>query len=119
VTGAASERDAILAARAVSTSPLVKTAVYGADPNWGRVVAAVGRSGARVDPERVELTFAGEKVLRRGMEIDHAAERRAAPKIRKEAYGIEVSLGLGTGSHYLYFSDLNQHYVRINAGYRT
>ena len=119
VTGAASERDAILAARAVSTSPLVKTAVYGADPNWGRVVAAVGRSGARVDPKRVELALAGEKVLRRGMEIDREAERRAAPKIRKEAYGIEVSLGLGAGSHYLYFSDLNQHYVRINAGYRT
>jgi N-acetylglutamate synthase/N-acetylornithine aminotransferase len=53
------------------------------------------------------------------MEIDHAAERRAAPKIRKEAYGIDVDLGMGKGSYYLYFSDLNQHYVRINAGYRT
>src|SRR5512145_1387694 len=101
VTGAASDRDAIRAARAVSTSPLVKTAVFGADPNWGRVVAAIGRSGARVHPERIELTFAGEKVLRRGMAIDRAAERRAAAKIRKEAYGIEVELGLGTGSHYL------------------
>ena len=119
VTGAASDRDAARAARAVATSPLVKTAVYGADPNWGRVVAAIGRSGARVDPQKVELTFAGEKVLRRGMEIDRAAERRAAPKIRKEAYGIEADLGLGKGGHYLYFSDLNQRYVRINAGYRT
>jgi glutamate N-acetyltransferase/amino-acid N-acetyltransferase len=119
VTGAANARDAERAARAVATSPLVKTAVYGADPNWGRIVAAIGRSGARVDPDRIELTFAGEKVLRRGMEIDRAAERRAAPKIRKEAYGIEADLGLGTGSHYLYFSDLNQRYVRINAGYRT
>jgi len=119
VTGAAGDRDAVRAARAVATSPLVKTAVYGADPNWGRVVAAIGRSGARVDPERVEMTFAGEKVLRRGMEIDRAAERRAAPKIRKEAYGIEADLGLGKGSHYLYFSDLNHDYVRINAGYRT
>jgi glutamate N-acetyltransferase/amino-acid N-acetyltransferase len=119
VTGAVSERDAERAARAVATSPLVKTAVFGADPNWGRVVAAVGRAGVRIDPERVELTFAGEKVLRRGMEIDRAAERRATPKIRKEAYGIEVDLGLGKGSHYLYFSDLNHDYIRINAGYRT
>ena len=119
VTGAASERDAIRATRAVATSPLVKTAVFGADPNWGRVVAAIGRAGIRIDPERVELTFAGEKVLRRRMEIDRAAERRAAPKIRREAYGIEVDLGLGKGSHYLYFSDLNHDYVRINAGYRT
>jgi glutamate N-acetyltransferase/amino-acid N-acetyltransferase len=119
VTGAMSERDAERAARAVATSPLVKTAVFGADPNWGRVIAAVGRAGIRIDPARVELTFAGEKVLRRGMEIDPAAERRAAPKIRKEAYGIEVELGLGKGSSHLYFSDLNHDYIRINAGYRT
>ncbi|OGP77472.1 MAG: bifunctional ornithine acetyltransferase/N-acetylglutamate synthase [Deltaproteobacteria bacterium RBG_16_64_85] len=119
VTGAASDRDALRAARAVATSPLVKTAVFGADPNWGRVIAAVGRAGIRIDPARIELTFAGEKVLRRGMEIDHAAERRAAPKIRKEAYGIEVELGLGKGSSHLYFSDLNHEYIRINAGYRT
>lgn len=119
VTGAASDRDAERAARAVATSPLVKTAVFGADPNWGRVVAAVGRAGVRIDPEKVELTFAGEKVLRQGMKIDRAAERRAAPKIRKEAYGIEVDLGLGKGSHFLYFSDLTHDYIRINAGYRT
>ncbi|MCL5884071.1 MAG: bifunctional glutamate N-acetyltransferase/amino-acid acetyltransferase ArgJ [Deltaproteobacteria bacterium] len=119
VTGAANGRDAERAARAVATSPLVKTAVFGADLNWGRVVAAVGRAGIRIDPERVELTFAGEKVLLRGMEIDRAALRRAAPKIRKEAYGIEMDLGLGKGSHHVYFSDLNHDYVRINAGYRT
>jgi glutamate N-acetyltransferase/amino-acid N-acetyltransferase len=119
VTGAHSAREAEKAARAVATSPLVKTAVFGADPNWGRVVAAVGRAGIRIDPERVELSFAGEKVLRRGMEIDRNAEARAAPKIRREAFGIGVDLGLGKGSHHLYFSDLNHDYVRINAGYRT
>ena len=119
VTGARSDRDAEKAARAVATSPLVKTAVFGADPNWGRIVAAVGRAGIAVVPERIELSFAGEKVLRRGFRIDTAAERRAAPKIRKDAYDIEVDLGLGKGSYHLYFSDLNHDYVRINAGYRT
>ncbi|MBI5420094.1 MAG: bifunctional glutamate N-acetyltransferase/amino-acid acetyltransferase ArgJ [Deltaproteobacteria bacterium] len=119
VTRAANGRDAEKAARAVGTSLLVKTAVFGADPNWGRIVAAIGRAGVRLDPERVELTLAGEKVLRRGMKIDRAAERRAAPKIRKEAYGIEADLGLGKGSHHVYFSDLNHDYVRINAGYRS
>ena len=119
VTGAASGREAEKAARAVATSPLVKTAVFGADPNWGRVVAAVGRAGIKIDPAKVELSFAGEKVLRRGMRIDRAAERRAAPKIRKDAYGIDVSLGQGPGTHHLYFSDLTHGYVRINAGYRT
>ena len=119
VTGARSDRDAEKAARAVATSPLVKTAVYGADINWGRVVAAVGRAGIVVDPARAEVSFAGEKVLGRGMRTDPDAERRAAPKIRKDAYGIDVALGLGRGSWSLYFCDLNHHYIRINAGYRT
>ncbi|MGE5188684.1 MAG: bifunctional glutamate N-acetyltransferase/amino-acid acetyltransferase ArgJ [Gemmatimonadota bacterium] len=119
VGGAASDRDAERAARAVATSPLVKTAVYGGDINWGRVIAAVGRAGIAVDPGRAEVTFAGEKVLRRGMRTDPEAERRAAPKIRKDAYGIEVALGLGRGSWFLYFSDLTHDYIRINAGYRT
>lgn len=119
VTGARSDRDAERAVRAVATSPLVKTAVFGGDINWGRVVAAVGRSGAKVDPERVELTFAGEKVLRKRMAIDRAAERRAARKIRKEAYGIDIDLGLGAGTSFAYFSDLTHEYIRINAGYRT
>jgi glutamate N-acetyltransferase/amino-acid N-acetyltransferase len=119
VTGARSDRDAEAAARAVATSPLVKTAVFGADLNWGRVVAAVGRSGATVTPGRVEVSLAGEKVVRRGMEVDRRAERRAAPKIRKEAYGIDVDLGLGKGNSFVYFSDLGHDYIRINAGYRT
>ena len=119
VTGARSNRDAETAARAVATSPLVKTAVFGADLNWGRVVAAVGRSGTDIDPDRAEVSFAEEKVLRRGMEVDRQAERRAARKIRKEAYGIDVDLGLGKGSYYVYFSDLGHDYIRINAGYRT
>jgi len=119
VTGARSNRDAEAAARAVATSPLVKTAVFGADLNWGRVVAAVGRSGTDMDPDRAEVSFAGEKVLRRGMEVDRQAARRAARKIRKEAYGIDVDLGLGKGSYYVYFSDLGHDYIRINAGYRT
>ena len=119
VTGARSNRDAEKAARAVATSPLVKTAVFGADLNWGRAIAAVGRSGASMDPDRAEVSFAGEKVLRRGMVIDRRAERRAAPKIRKEAYGIDVDLGLGKGTYFVYFSDLGHDYIRINAGYRT
>ncbi len=119
VTGARSARDAEAAARAVATSPLVKTAVFGADPNWGRVIAAVGRAGIEIDPSRAEVRYAGETVLRRGMRIDRQAELRAVPKIRREAYGIDVDLGLGKGSSFVYFSDLGHDYIRINAGYRT
>jgi len=119
VKGARSDRDAESAARAVATSPLVKTAVFGADLNWGRVIAAVGRSGIAIDPGRAEVSFAGEKVMRRGMEIVPQAVRRAVPKIRKQAYGIDVDLGLGKGSYFVFFSDLGNDYIRINAGYRT
>lgn len=119
VTGARSDADAAKAARAAASSPLVKTAVYGADLNWGRVIAALGRAGIAVDPMKVSMRFAGETLLRRGMRPDPAAQRRAAPKIRKEAYAIDVDLGLGNGSDHVYFSDLTEQYVRINSGYRS
>jgi len=119
VTGARSDAEAERAARAVASSPLVKTAVHGADLNWGRVIAAIGRAGIAMEPMRVSMRFAGETLLRRGMRPDPAAERRAAPAIRKEAYGIDVDLGIGRGSSYVYFSDLSAEYVRINSGYRS
>ncbi len=119
VTGARTDAEAERAARAAATSPLVKTAVYGADINWGRVIAATGRAGIAMDPMKVSMRFAGEEVLRRGLRPDPAAERRAVPKIRKEAYAIEVDLGSGKGRSYLYFSDLTPEYVRINSGYRS
>jgi glutamate N-acetyltransferase/amino-acid N-acetyltransferase len=119
VTGARSDAQAERAARAVATSPLVKTAVHGADLNWGRVIAVLGRAGIDVDPKRVEMKFAGITLLRRGLRPDPAAERKAAPRIRGDAYGIDVDLGIGKGSSYVYFSDLTEQYVRINAGYRT
>ena len=119
VAGARTDADAARAARAAASSPLVKTAVHGADLNWGRVIAVLGRAGIAVDPMKVTLRFAGETLLRRGMRPDPAAERRAAPKIRKEAYAIDVDLGLGNGSDHVYFSDLTEEYVRINSGYRS
>lgn len=119
VTGARSDAQALRAARAVASSLLVKTAVHGADLNWGRVIAVLGRAGIAVDPMKVEMAFAGVTLLRRGMRPDPAAEREAAPRIRKDAYGIDVDLGLGKGSAFVYFSDLTEQYVRINSGYRT
>jgi len=119
VTGARTGTDATKAARAAASSPLVKTAVYGADLNWGRVIAVLGRAGIAVDPMKISMRFAGETLLRRGMRPDPAAERRAAPKIRSEAYAIDVDLGLGSGSDYVYFSDLGVEYVKLNSGYRS
>jgi glutamate N-acetyltransferase/amino-acid N-acetyltransferase len=119
VTGAKNDADAEKATRAVATSPLVKTMVAGADANWGRVIAAVGRAGIAMNQALAEVSFAGETVLKAGMLIDTKAEARAIPRIRKEAYEIRVDLGLGTGSHYVYFSDLTHAYIDCNAGYRS
>jgi N-acetylglutamate synthase/N-acetylornithine aminotransferase len=65
------------------------------------------------------MRFAGETVLRRGMRPDPAAQRSAVPKIRAEAYAIDVDLGMGKGSDYVYFSDLTEQYIKINSGYRS
>ena len=119
VSGARSDAQADRAARAIASSPLVKTAVHGADLNWGRVIAALGRAGVAVEPMRVVMRFAGETLLRRGMRPDPAAERRAALRIRRETFGIDVDLGLGKGNSHVYFCDLTAEYVRINSGYRS
>lgn len=119
VSGAKSAKEAEVAARLIASSPLVKTAVAGADINWGRVAAVVGRSGVKVDPSKLTVAFAGEEVLRAGMRPDPAAEKKAAPRIKSETYAIDVNLGVGGSEARIYFSDLTHDYISINAGYRT
>ncbi len=118
VRGAASSADARLAARAVTSSNLVKTAVHGADPNWGRILAAAGRSGARVDAQRASVSIGNVRVFARGAPcpFDADAVRRLfiAPRI-----AIELDLGIGAGEARAWGSDLSAEYVRINAEYTT
>lgn len=122
VRGAASHRDAVLAAKAIVRSSLVKSAVFGRDPNWGRVVAAVGYSGAMVDPDRISLNFAGQNisadVVYRGRVLE------TLPGILKEIMGsdeimINVDLGMGSDNARAWGCDLSYDYVRINAEYTT
>ncbi len=122
ITGAKNDADARTAARAVARSSLVKTAVYGADPNWGRIVAAVGYSGAEMDPDILTLGLEGqgEKVLlvekgkiRDGV-LDKAKEIMAGDTIL-----ITVDLGLGSASARSFGCDLTEKYVDINAKYTT
>jgi len=117
VKGARSDREARLAARTVAGSLLVKTALFGADPNWGRVMAALGRSGARFDPGKVDITFGGVPVVKDG--LDAGGEKRAARVMRKKEVLIEVDLKGGPGSARFWTSDLGHEYVRINSSYRT
>jgi glutamate N-acetyltransferase/amino-acid N-acetyltransferase len=118
VGGAATEADAVLAARTITTSNLVKTAVHGGDPNWGRILAAAGRSGARVDASRASVQIGGIVVFATGapLPVDDAAIRAA---LGQAEIVIEVDLGLGDGAARAWGTDLSAEYVKINAEYTT
>ena len=118
VRGARSERDAKLAAHAVATSPLVKTALHGGDPNWGRMLAALGRSGARFSIRRVSLA-AGPVTLVANGEPAKYREKDAARVFARERVPITLDLGGGTARTVLLSSDLGHDYVSINADYRS
>ena len=118
VGGAASDNEAKAIARRIATSPLVKTALFGRDANWGRILAAAGSAPynggfANLDPERVTLDFNGVRVLAAG------APQQAEPKLDGGTCRIGLELGLGTGRASYLTSDLSYDYIRINADYRT
>jgi glutamate N-acetyltransferase / amino-acid N-acetyltransferase len=118
VTGAASAEDARRAARTITTSNLVKTAIHGADPNWGRILAAAGRSGAKVDQTRAGVHIADVAVFEHGAPcaFDAGAVRRV---FEQRDITIGVDLGVGSESARAWGTDLSAEYVRINAEYTT
>src|SRR6266404_1614308 len=118
VRGARTESAARKIAETIATSPLVKTAFAGADPNWGRIFAAAGRSGVKFDPALVEITMAGIKVLKRGQPLDFN-ERAASNKLLAEHVPVLVHLHAGPASAKYWTCDFTAEYVRINASYRT
>lgn len=118
VTGARSDRDAKLAAHAIATSPLVKTALHGGDPNWGRILAAVGRSGARFSIRRVSLTAGSLALVREGQPVAYR-EKDAARVFARERVPLHVDLGAGTARAVVLSSDLGHDYVTLNADYRS
>jgi glutamate N-acetyltransferase/amino-acid N-acetyltransferase len=119
VVGARSAAEARAAARAVATSNLVKTALFGKDPNWGRILGAAGRSGARFDPERVALRIGGVPIVRRGVGLGPDAEARAHEVMRRPEYEITLDLGAGRAAARYLTCDLGHGYVSCNADYRS
>ncbi len=119
VAGAASRADAELAARAVGNSPLVKTALYGRDPNWGRIVAALGRSGASFTPEGVVVRIAGMTIFEQGTPVKADWDSLLASALRRDSVDIDVWLGAGEFETMLLASDSTEEYIKINAEYRT
>lgn len=119
ILGARSDEDARKAAFSVATSNLVKTAFFGEDANWGRIIAAVGYSGADVDPDRVDIRFGDVEVVRRGLGTGPELEAEATAVLKTPEFTVTVDLNLGQGRSYYYTSDLTFDYVKINASYRT
>jgi glutamate N-acetyltransferase/amino-acid N-acetyltransferase len=118
VRHAKSEAGARRIAETIATSPLVKTAFAGGDPNWGRVFAAAGRSGVKFDPALVDIEMAGIPVLRRGQPLGFN-ERAASNKLLADHVALVVDLHAGDAAARYWTCDFTSEYVRINASYRT
>jgi glutamate N-acetyltransferase/amino-acid N-acetyltransferase len=119
VKGARTCEDAQLAARAISTSALVKTSWFGIDPNWGRVIAAVGYSGAEVDDQKVQIYYGDICAYDQGRVVDTALLKAMQDVMRKRAFDVTVNLNLGDGEDTIYTCDFSYDYVKINAEYTT
>ncbi len=119
VTGAASNTDAAKAAFAIANSPLVKTAIAGQDPNWGRIVAAIGKSGAEADRDRLAIRFGDILVAANGWRSPDYKEDDGAAYMQRPELLIHVDMGLGTGKRSVWTCDLTSRYIEINADYRS
>jgi glutamate N-acetyltransferase/amino-acid N-acetyltransferase len=118
IEGAASRKDAAKAARAVADYDLVKCAVHGADPNWGRIICAVGSSGVRVDGTKLSCYIGDVAVFRNGQPT-RFDRKKVSDIIGQEKHEITVDLGAGTCSDYCYGCDLSREYITVNADYHT
>jgi len=118
VRGAKTARDAETIARTVANSPLVKTAFAGGDPNWGRILAAAGRSGAKFNPDRASIALAGRVVCKDGLEVPFS-EKEVSRRMRGKYVPVVLDLNAGRASARMWTCDFTEDYIRINASYRT
>jgi glutamate N-acetyltransferase/amino-acid N-acetyltransferase len=118
VTGGATGDEARKAAKAIANSLLVKTAIHGGDPNWGRLIAVAGRAGVAFDLSRAAVLIGTTVLFRNGRPHDEAAPEAAA-YLKGKDLTVSVDLGAGTASSTVWTCDLSAEYVRINADYRT
>lgn len=119
VRGAASDSEARKVADTVAHSPLVKTAFFGEDANWGRIIGAVGRAGVEIDPNRIDLYFDDVQMVDAGVGCGKAVEVEAAKVLKKSEFTVTVHLNMGQGSGSMMTCDFSVDYVKINADYRS
>ena len=118
VNGAKDEVEGEMAARAIAESPLVKTAVFGADANWGRIMMAVGKSGAEFDPYQVNVWLSNYQLVKDGMDAGFD-EDKATELFSKDTVTITVDLNAGDATVTMWTCDYSYDYIKINADYRT
>lgn len=119
VSGAVDDKVARTHALAIANSPLVKTAIAGEDPNWGRIVMAIGKSGAPADRDLISISFGDVNVATKGWVNPNYVEADAAVLMKKQKIDITVDLGMGTGTATVWTCDLTHGYIEINANYRS
>ena len=119
VTGASTDADARKIAMSVANSPLVKTAIAGEDPNWGRIVMAVGKSGAAADRDRLAISFGDILVAEKGWVSPSYTEQQGVAYMKNQDISINIDIGLGAGSAIVWTCDLTHGYIEINADYRS
>jgi glutamate N-acetyltransferase/amino-acid N-acetyltransferase len=119
VRGAASDSDAIKVADTVAHSPLVKTAFFGEDANWGRIIGAVGRAGVDIDPDRIDLYFDDVQMVKAGMGCGKSVEAEATKVLKKSEFTVAVHLNMGQGFGSMITCDFSIDYIKINADYRS
>ena len=119
VTGAKNDEQAELVARTIGHSSLVKTAIYGHDANWGRIVAAIGRSGADFDPNQVRVSLCGQEIFANGQPVDFDFDPVLEPLLKETDIAIDVVMGSGAGKYEFQSSDLGHAYIDCNASYRS
>ena len=119
IEGAATDADALQIAKAIAHSPLVKTAWAGNDPNWGRLMAAIGYSGAQVDPDRIDIRFGDLQICRDGGRAAEFDEAAAHDYIAQAEFSINIQLHQGSGACVFWTTDLTVEYIHINADYST
>ena len=119
IEGAATDADALRVAKAIAHSPLVKTAWAGKDPNWGRLMAAIGYSGAEIDPDRIDIRFGDLQICRNGGRAAEFDEAAAHAYIAQPEFSISIQLHQGSGSCVFWTTDLTVEYVHINADYSS
>lgn len=119
IAGAKDDTDAVRVAKAIAHSPLVKTAWAGGDPNWGRLMAAIGYSGADIDPALIDIDFGTLPVCRNGGRAAEFDEKAAHAYIAQEEFTIQIDLHVGRGACTFWTTDLTHEYIHINADYST